>query len=128
MEAAGLVLGIIPVAIEVLETYNNIYSFLKYAKLDLDSLIRDLTTEHMILRNTCEILLGGIVPDSALEAMIKNPGVDWAAYDNEVRLRLWGSWDIFLEYIEDIREATSLLREKLAVHQSGMVSRARNTC
>lgn len=66
MEAAGLVLGVIPVAIQGLNTYRKIVSSIKSARRDLDCLIRGLETEHTILQNTCEILLKGIAPDSVL--------------------------------------------------------------
>jgi hypothetical protein len=106
MEAAGIVLGVIPLAIQGLNTYRNIVSSIKFARRDLGCLIRDLETEHQILQNTCEILLKGIAPDSVLDAMIENPcGADWGAYDNEIRLRLWRSSAIFKERFEDMREA-----------------------
>lgn len=123
MEAAGLVLGVIPLAIKGLNTYREIVSSLKNAKRDLDCLIRDLKTEHQILQNTCENLLKGIAPDSVLDAMVETPfGADWEAYNNEVQLRLWRSSAVFKERIEEMREAALDLQRKLAIDEEGKVS------
>lgn len=102
--------------IQGLNTYRNILSSIKYARRDLDCLIRDLKTEHQILQNTCEILLKGIAPDSTLDALIKNPfGKGWEAYNDEVRLRLWRSATIFKERFEEMREAAEELERKLEI-------------
>ncbi|KAL1848348.1 hypothetical protein Daus18300_013630 [Diaporthe australafricana] len=120
MEAAGLVLGVIPLAIQGLKTYRNILSSLRTAKRDLDCLIRDLETEQQILQNTCEILLKGIAPDSAMDAMIRTPlGANWDAYSDEVRLRLWPSATLFKDRIEDMREAAMELQRRLAIDGNG---------
>lgn len=123
MEAAGLVLGVIPVAIQGLNTYRDIVSSIKNARRDLDCLIRDLKTEHQILQNTCELLLKGIAPDSALDAMIEEPfGAEWEAYNNEIHLRLWRSSTVFKERVEEMREAALDLQRKLAIDGDGKVS------
>lgn len=123
MEAAGLVLGAIPIAIQGLNTYRNIVASIKSARRDLDCLIRDLRTEQQILQNTSEILLKGIAPDNVLDAMIERPFEgDWAAYDNEVQLRLWTSSAVFKERVEEMREAALELQRKLAVDEDGKVS------
>lgn len=120
MEAAGLVLGVIPVVIQGLKTYRNILSSIKSARRDLDCLIRDLKTEHQILQNTCEILLKGIVPDSTLESLIKEPfGKGWEAYNDQVRLRLWRSATVFKERFEEMREAAEELERKLEIDRDG---------
>lgn len=122
MEAAGLVLGVIPLAIQALSTYRELLSSMKNAKRDLGYLIRDLNTEQQILQNTCEILLRGIVPDSVLDDMIENPfGPGWTQYDNEVRLRLWRSAEVFRERVGDMKQAAIQLQEKLAIGQSKKV-------
>lgn len=123
MEAAGIVLGVIPIAIQGLNTYRNVFSSIKNARRDLDCLIRDLKTEHQILQNTCEILLKGIAPDSVLDAMIEKPfEEDWEAYDKEVRLRLWRSSPEFKERLQEMRDAALDLQRKLAIDGDGKVS------
>lgn len=123
MEAAGLVLGAIPIALQGLSTYRNIVASIKNARRDLDCLIRDLRTEHQILQNTSEILLKGIAPDNVLDSIIERPFEgDWAAYDNEVQLRLGKSSTVFKERVEGMREAALELQRKLAVDEDGKVS------
>lgn len=122
MEAAGLVLGTIPLAIKGLNTYREILSSIKNANRDLKYLIRDLETEHQILQNTCEILLKGIAPDSTLDALVETPlGGNWGVYNNEVELRLWRSSTVFKERIEEMREAALNLQRKLAIDEEGKV-------
>lgn len=124
MEAAGLVLGVIPIAIQALETYRNILSAMKNARRDLEYLIRDLRTEQQILQNTCETLLKGIVPDSVLDDMIEDPfGPAWKQYNDEVRLRLWRSVDIFQERITEMKQAAIDIQKKLAIDLNGKVSK-----
>lgn len=123
MEAAGLILGTIPIAIKGLNSYREILSSIKNAQRDLKYLIRDLETEHQILQNTCEILLKGIAPDSVLDALVERPlGGGWEVYNNEVQLRLWRSSTVFKERIEEMREAALSLQRKLAIDEEGKVN------
>lgn len=122
MEAAGLVLGVIPLAIKALDTYRDVLSTIKNVKRDLEYMTRDLKTEHQILQNTCEILLRGIAPDSVLDDMIEDPfGPAWKQYEGEVRLRLWRSADVFQERIMEMRQAAMDLRQRLAIDSNGKV-------
>lgn len=122
MEAAGLVLGVIPLAIKALDTYRDVLSTIKNAKRDIEYMIRDLKTEHQILQNTCEALLRGIVPDSVLDDMIEDPfGPAWKQYEGEVRLRLWRSADVFQERVTEMRQAAMDLQQKLAIDSNGKV-------
>lgn len=122
MEAAGLVLGVIPLAIKAMDTYRDILSNIKTAKRDLEYMIRDLKTEHQILQNTCETLLRGIAPDSVLDDMIQNPfGPAWKKYDSEVCLRLWRSADVFQERVTEMRQAAKDLQQRLDMDWAGNV-------
>lgn len=54
--------------------------------------------------------------------MIEDPfGPGWAQYNNEVRLPLWRSADVFQERILDMRRAAEELKKKLAIDQNGKV-------
>lgn len=122
MEAAGLILGVIPLAIKAMDTYRDVLSTIKTAKRDLEYMIRDLKTEHQILQNTCETLLRGIAPDSVLDDMIEDPfGPAWKQYDGEVRLRLWRSADVFQERVTEMRQAAMDLQQRLAIDSNGKV-------
>lgn len=123
MEAAGLVLGVIPLVIKGLNTYREILSSVRNARRDLGYLILDLETERQILQNTCEILLKGIVPDSVLDDLIEKPfAKDWETYNNEVQLRLWRSSNVFKEHIGEMREAALEMQRKLGIDGDGEVS------
>ena len=64
VEAAGLILGALPLVVSGLESYiegvATIKRYFRY-KNELKSLLRALTTEYDIFRNTCEELLEGLV-------------------------------------------------------------------
>lgn len=123
MEVAGLVLGALPVAIQAFQTYRTILSSVRNTKSDLESIIRDLRTEEVILKNTCEMLLSGIALDSEIETMIENPyGTTWDKYEDEVRLRLWRSGASFQDVAEDMMKATAELQKKLAISDQSKVS------
>lgn len=126
MEVAGLVLGVIPLAVTALKTYIKILDTvkaLKRAKQDLEAMIRDLETERHILQNTCELLLSGIVEDEVLNRMIETPcGPDWKTYDDKVHERLWNSTDLFRDRVAEMRSAVEELRLKLCINPDGTVS------
>lgn len=126
MEVAGLVLGIIPLAVTALKTYARILSTMKAmksAKQDLEAMIRDLETERQILQNTCELLLSDIVGDESLSRMIESPSeTDWKIYDDKVRERLWNSTDLFRDRVAEMRSAVEELRLKLCIDPDGAVS------
>ncbi|KAH8660539.1 hypothetical protein BX600DRAFT_514135 [Xylariales sp. PMI_506] len=120
MEVAGLVLGVIPIAISAIDTYRSIFSSVKQAQRDLSWLRQDLETERIRLQNTCEILLVGIVPLSKIDDMISDPfGSDWRVYNDPLRLRLWTSWATFEAQVTSMKTAAQELRAKLKVGDNG---------
>lgn len=95
---------------------------MKNTKNELESMIRDLKTQEVILQNTCTILLRGIAPDSEIYDMIDRPYGDmWRRYNDEVRLRLGKSERLFQERVVEMMEATTELQEKLALDSQGKV-------
>lgn len=60
-EVAGIILGVVPLAIQAAKGYMTILSSMKDAKRNLKALIHDLETEQVRLEMTCEVLLDGIV-------------------------------------------------------------------
>lgn len=122
MEAAGLVLGVIPLVIKGLQTYRDILSSMKSAQRDLDDMISILTAEQQILQNTCQILLRGIVPNSQLDAITADPcGPDWKKYDVEIDTRLHRSSTVFKKTVTEMKKAVDELQQKLAVTENGEV-------
>lgn len=120
LEIAGLVLGALPVAIQVLESYRSTLSSIRSVARDLELMVRELGTEQEILQNTCETLLQGIVPDSMIDEMINDPfGPDWRAADGQLRLRLWRSCGQFQLKVTEMQVAMLELQEKLSIQADG---------
>ncbi|KAI1272275.1 hypothetical protein F5Y07DRAFT_380342 [Xylaria sp. FL0933] len=123
-EIAGIVLGAVPLLISALEHYGDALSTLnkwrKYER-ELRSLVRNLDTERVKLQNVCEKLLVGIVPESQIEAMIKDPmGGLWKEEKIQARVqsRLWESYGSFEDTISDIKRAIDEMNQRLE-RQSG---------
>lgn len=124
-EVAGLVLGVLPLAIKAVDSYMTVFSSYKTAQDDLKWLKWNLETEKVVLQNTCEQLLHEIAPYDMIHSMIKHPfGPDWTKYNDKLRLRLWSSWGIFREQIDQLSKATAELEEKLCLGRDGSVSTA----
>ncbi|KAJ6790295.1 hypothetical protein PWT90_09961 [Aphanocladium album] len=91
-EIAGIVLGTIPLVISALEHYHDgvsaIQRWRRYQR-ERQHLARILKTEQIKLQNICEELLKGLVPDSQIERMIKDPfGLQW--HDSQIRSKCAG--------------------------------------
>ncbi|KAK8113381.1 hypothetical protein PG984_013907 [Apiospora sp. TS-2023a] len=69
-EIAGVVLGAIPMIIEGIKLYRNIAgkSTRKGFLMTLETLTVELDTEHMILKNTCDIILYDIKASTSIKA------------------------------------------------------------
>ncbi|KAI1313325.1 hypothetical protein F5Y03DRAFT_338673 [Xylaria venustula] len=124
IEVAGLVLGALPLLVSALEHYNDglytVKQWLKYEHV-LRSLVRNLDTERVKLQNVCEKLLVGIVPESQIEAMIKNPMGDLWKEDKtqrRVQSRLWEGYGLFEDTITDIKKAVDEMNKRIE-NQSG---------
>ncbi|KAK8076236.1 hypothetical protein PG994_003508 [Apiospora phragmitis] len=87
----GLVLGTIPLILTAIEKYKAVSSWRKYSR-ELNSLRRSLSAELIILEGTCEKLLTGLVAETAIENMIREPfGCLWKdeRIHGIIRRRLW---------------------------------------
>ncbi|ETS86232.1 hypothetical protein PFICI_00060 [Pestalotiopsis fici W106-1] len=121
-EVAGIVLGVLPLAINTINSYRTTLSSIKTAQNDLNWLRRDLETEQVRLQNTCELLLHDLVPLSMVDTMLKDPfGADWAKYDDKLRERLWLSWGTFQAQVQLLSTAATELEKKLCVERNGAI-------
>ncbi|KAM0553114.1 hypothetical protein ACHAPJ_007663 [Fusarium lateritium] len=119
-EVAGVVLGVLPLAIEALKGYRTMLSWMRDADRNLKALIQDLETEQARLRVTCEVLLDGIAPLSRIDAMIEKPfGPEWNQFNDNIRVRLWTTTGRFKEHAREMKEAAEELREKLCIEADG---------
>lgn len=125
MEVAGLVLGVVgtlPVIIKVIEGYGIIVEITRIKRY-MAILRQDIETERIILRNTYERLLDGIVPAWELDDLqdVERSTTKWQKYDYQIRSRLRESYQDFGIRVKSIAEAVEDLKEKLAVTSSGEV-------
>ncbi|RYP19185.1 hypothetical protein DL765_003500 [Monosporascus sp. GIB2] len=119
LEVVGVVLGTIPLIISAIEHYERVietvHKMRRLAKV-MHSLARALSTEQRILENTCETLLGGIVPADAIKPLLAEPfGPLWL--DDKIRLEVERRLDYtatdFKGLVKDMIEALQELRIKL---------------
>ncbi|KAL6408888.1 hypothetical protein AUP68_07836 [Ilyonectria robusta] len=119
-EVVGVVLGVLPLAIEALKTYKSTLSSMKNVERSLKALIQDLETEQVRLRTTCEVLLEGIVPLSMIDTLLEKPfGPQWEPYDHQLRLRLWTSSGKFEEQVAEMQNAAEELKNNLSIQAAG---------
>ncbi|KAM5378827.1 hypothetical protein ACJZ2D_004300 [Fusarium nematophilum] len=123
IEVVGLVLGILPLAIEALKGYRAMLSRVRGADRDLKALIQDLETEQVRLQTTCEVLLDGLAPLSRIDGMVERPfGPEWDQFSDDIRVRLWTATGKFKEQAKEMQEAAEELREKLCMEADGKAS------
>ncbi|KAF4964633.1 hypothetical protein FSARC_7475 [Fusarium sarcochroum] len=132
-EVVGIVLGSIPIVVSALEYYmrglSTLQTFRNYKRV-LNKLILNLNTEYFALQDICEKLLVGIAPHTQIEEMIRDPfGESWrdAAMVDKLRLRLWTSFEIFDQRIQDVKEAVEEMMEKLNISADGKVKWAKSS-
>jgi len=124
LEIVGVVLGVLPLAVKALQGYLRLFSSMKRGTVqrNLNELIRDLQTEQIMLQNTCELLLDGVVPQSAIDRLILAPfGPDWQPYNERLKLRLWTPSGNFETQVAELQKAVQELREKLCLEADGSV-------
>lgn len=127
LEAAGLVLAILPLLISGLDHYREglipIKDWLRY-RSEVKSLIRNLNVEQVRFRIICEKLLSGIVPEEELADLLECPGGP-AWYDEHVekklKERLRESFTVYLATVADMEDLLQALRTKLGLDHENKV-------
>ncbi|KAH7242649.1 hypothetical protein BKA59DRAFT_441911 [Fusarium tricinctum] len=120
IEVVGVVLAVLPLAIEALKAYKAMLSRVRGADRDLKALIQDLETEQVRLQTTCEVLLDGIAPLSRIDEIVKKPfEPEWEQFSDNIRERLWTTMNTFKEHARVMQEAAEELREKLCIKEDG---------
>ncbi|KAI0505728.1 hypothetical protein F5B22DRAFT_494677 [Xylaria bambusicola] len=129
VEAVGLVLGVIPLIISALEHYHDgksaVSTWRGHVRV-VQSLIRNLKTEHGKLYNTCETLLGGIVSPAKLEPMLNEPfGPLWQDEDAKKRIetRLDHMYNTFQDTVKDMLTIMEELKSNLGLSPEGQPER-----
>jgi len=128
IEIIGIVLGTIPLVISALEHYQDtrqvVSTWRRHVRVT-QSLMRNLQTEHGKLYNTCETLLGGIVPSTMLLPMLKEPfGSLWQNDDVRERIeqRLDHMYYVFAENVKDMLATIEQLKSNLGIDAHAKVS------
>ena len=127
-EAAGLVLGAIPLVVSALEHYvegvDTITRWWRY-KAELTSLANILYAENARFLLTCERLLRDIVSAHDLELLMADPGgPQWAdvELENKLRQRLQFSYAAYSQAVEDMAGAVKEFQTKLKLDLNWQVS------
>jgi hypothetical protein len=127
LEAAGLVLAILPLLISGLDYYREglipIRDWLRY-RSEIKSLIRNLNVEQVRFRIICEKLLSGIVPEEELADLLECPGGPaWHDEHVEKKLkeRLRESFTVYLATVADMEDLLQALRIKLGLDHENKV-------
>ena len=126
-EAAGLVLGAIPLVVSALEHYvqgvDTIAKWWSY-KRELTSLVRVLGAEHARFLGTCEKLLEGLVTPDELDSLVAHPGgPGWkdVELDRKLKSRLQRSYGVYLASIQEMKRAVKDLEDRLELNANGKV-------
>jgi hypothetical protein len=127
VEAAGLVLGSIPLILAGLQFYAEGIAvtkrYFKYRE-EVSSLLVELRTENSLYFNSINILLHGVVQQKEIAIFLANPGGDrWKDPDFDLRLRkrLGSSYGSYLESINHLVNITERYKVKLKLSSSGKV-------
>lgn len=120
-EIAGVVLGSIPLIISALEHYQGVFEkarlWRKYTRV-LGELALKLGTEESLLKNTCELLLSGIVSLTEIETMVAEPfGELWR--DEKIKgglhWKLDTSLEIFEKNVQQMKHVIDMLKKDLCI-------------
>ncbi|KAF1933464.1 uncharacterized protein M421DRAFT_97603 [Didymella exigua CBS 183.55] len=130
VEIAGLVLGVLPLLIQGIESYNEgldpIKSFMRWDK-ELPQCIRKLRNQHVHYAQTMRILLEPITAEVELAEMMTDPGSSQLWKDKEMALklqdRLQESYHAYQCTIADIERITKQIASKLDLDRANELKR-----
>ncbi|KAF3053314.1 hypothetical protein E8E11_010605 [Didymella keratinophila] len=130
VEIAGLVLGVLPLLIQGIESYNEgldpIKSFMRWDK-ELPQCIRKLRNQHVHYAQTMRILLEPITAEVELAEMMTNPGSSRLWKDKhmaeKLQDRLQESYHAYQGTIADIERITRQIASKLDLDRANELRR-----
>ena len=128
IEAAGLVLAVLPIVVNGLQHFiegmETIKSWKRY-KRELAKYSRTLETQQIVYLNTIERLFEGIIQSNdELEALMEDPEgafSDKPQYEEGLRNRLGRSYNNYLLIMADMLEALKTARKELGIDEHGKV-------
>lgn len=129
IEAAGLVLGSIPLILAAMQFYaEGIAVTRRYRKYraGIETLIVEITTENAKFRNSVELLLMGIVSPYDIAALLeKTGGALWReeSLERNMKQRLGSSYNAYFSTIILLHQTTESLKKRLKLGPDGKVVR-----
>jgi hypothetical protein len=132
-EVVGVILGVIPLLVSALEHYadgvRTVQRFRRY-KYELKTLALELKTEQTLFRNTCELLLDGVVDGQAIDEQLMDPdGELWSRVDFQKSLKdgLGTSYEVYMERVQAMRSTLDYFRTRLELNDEWAVRWSRDT-
>lgn len=113
LEIAGLVLGMFPIVQHAISIYNS-----ELNDRDVRNLKRSLETQHTIFLNSIEEIISPHLNDADCRNLLDDPtGGGWRnpKLNNDLRVRLGTSYDIFIEAVKDIHDMITNLNAEVNV-------------
>jgi hypothetical protein len=128
VELAGLVLGVLPLLIQGIESYNEgldpIKSFMRWER-ELPQFIRKLRNQHVHYAQTIGILFAPITAEIELAEMMTDPGLSRMWRDHEIaarlRDRLQDSYEAYQSTMLDIERIAKKIASKLDLDRAAEV-------
>lgn len=127
IEVVGIVLGTIPLLISAIEHYpDGVSAIQRWRRFQREHklLVGSLRREQIKMKNMCEELLRGLVPDSQIELMINDPfGTQWHNHriNAKLKARLHDSLEVFQSTVTDIQTAVAELSRRLGITAQAQV-------
>ena len=118
MEAAGLILGVLPLVVSTIEHYDFFAPFICHCAFmrELQNFRRKLDARKLLFRNECRLLLEVLVQEELIEEMFREGSThpSWTDMDlNErVRLYLGESHEACVDMMAAIEDCIDQLRQK----------------
>lgn len=118
-EIAGIVLAVLPAAVQAFQVYKTYFPSSKKFQEDLKQLVQDLESERTRLYNTLERLLGPLLDETTTsQELLENPhSPKWEKLgpriDDQLRTLLYITYNKFKEQLDEINKSSEELRLKL---------------
>jgi hypothetical protein len=120
IEAIGLILRAIPLAISSLEQYKqgtSVFRFYRQARLEIEGIKAELEVQQIILLQTLEVLLYGTLPESELlELLSDRRSSKWQSEEVESGLKKSlgnDGYTIFMKSVSQLFDTVSSLEKSL---------------
>jgi hypothetical protein len=111
LEIAGLVLGTFPIVLHAISIHKEALND-RHVRI----LKRSLETQHTIFLNSIEGIISPLLNDADCRDLLDNPtGRGWKnpKLNDDLRVRLGTSYDIFIEAVNDIHDMVTNLNAEI---------------